>query len=592
MPKPIVISGQKFKGYSDGDSLPADILGSPSVNAYITRDGDAVSRLGYVDTAIDLNQANKPATSLHVPSFNITFFALGQKVYYVNHNASDAVVDTGISLTDGTTSRFEEYNGVVYATNTTDGCYGFLMTKLNGAVSGGAATIVTDLAGATVANAFDTALSPGTKNLRVNGTNEAYTSITAGTGTFTLTGTASQAYTDNMIAIVVYNLSAVIPKGSKIVAWKESLNAIGISENASVGAGDRKETTLYFSQFATAGASEASVTWSGGTAGSEICGKSGKITNALATRDYLYIFKEGEVYYIPVSNVNATTGARPPVLLSSNYGCVNEDCAADLGNGLIVFLTKNKRLIGIRISTQSGAAVVFPDESFDQAIRNTLENLDADQSDSHLFYDPGSRRLFVECNVDSTRTTLVYDNNIASWTPPHTGKNFKSYYNKDGILYATSKTDDTIYEMESGMEDAGSEYETVIATPKLSFEDGRVTMELMDCELSGAISELAEISCDLIVNGGTPQTKTIDTTGITFDITHPLGSVTLGTSVLGGDPAYAGLADYDKRFAIYPRYAQSFQIVLSTTSGSKKMFSLSSYRVRANVLSTSLLTLS
>ncbi len=592
--KRFAIVGKKWKGYSDdATNADAETLCPPSVNVSIDKQGVARTRMGFRDTGINLNQAGKASRPFHVPAFDITFHAIGTKVLYVDHNNADAVVDTGITLTNGTISRFEEHNGVVYVTNSTDGAYGFLLTRLNGAVTLGASTITTDVEGGAIANVFDTELSPGTRNLRINGTNEAY-SAAAVTGVFTLSGTASAGYADNAIAMVVYDLTARFPKCDKIVAWKEALHFVGLSvDTGNVFSSDRRQTTLSFTQSATAATSENVLKVTGGTAGAEMVGKSGKLVNALATRDYLYLLKDTAIYYIKVSDINLTTGARPPQVLSENYGGLNADCAVDMGNGEVAFITSNNRIIRIKISSESGAPVVFPDESFDTAYANTLPMMNQLQTDSQMFYDPQQKRAFVQLTLDGNALTLPYNNEIGAWEPPRNGYFFKGYYVRkaNGILYGTDRNDDTIYELDNTLDDDGLAIECVMASPILEFEDGRVTCKFDQLELSGSLTENAEIIAEMIVNRGTPQQKTIDSTGVSFNSAPSLGSVVLGSTELGGGILGSEMGDFDARLAIYPSLGSDLQIVLSTT-GEGQAFAWKSYSIKAKALSKSSITLS
>lgn len=591
--KPFTIGAKAWKGYTDdAQNAGVDILCPPSVNCTIDKNGVAKTRKGYEDTGLDLSQSGKPARAFYVPNFDVTFFAVGTKVYYIVGEPDSATkYDTGITLTDGTTSRFEEHNGVVYVTNATDGCYGFLLTRLNGAVSAGAASIVTDVEGAGVASAFDTALSPGTKNLRINGTNEQYSSITVATGTFTLSGTASQSYTDDTIALVVYVLTGTFPKCDKIVAWRETLHFIGLSANtANAASSDRLQTSLVFTKSATATASENVLSFSS-PGGSELVGKSGKLVNAVATRDYLYLFKDNGVYYIGIDDINTSTGARPPRLLSENYGCLNADSAVDMGNGEVAFITNTNRIIRIKIASDSGAPVVFPDETFDRPYSNTLPMMDQSQPDAQFFYDTTQKRAFAQVTVDGNVITLPYNQDIGAWEPPFSGYFFKSHFIRKGIHYATDRTDDTVYKLDLTLDDDGTPIECVMASSIVEFEDGRVTCKFDQLELSGALTENAEIQAETIVNKGTSQTKTIDATGVNFGSSPALGSVAMGSVVLGDGDMGDEMGDFDKRFAIYPSLGSDLQIILST-AGEGQAFAWNSYTIRAKAMTSSALTLS
>lgn len=571
------------EGYKDSSSnLLPNQIGLPSKNVRINSDFEVTSRMGYLATSWDLNEANKSAKSLYVEKYNVTFFSLNGKVKYIEHDRGDAIVDTGLSLTATETTTFAEYAGDVYCINPTDGLRQIHVFRINDTAPDlGDATFTIDQDGAGRLNAFgDTS-----GNIRIRGTNEGYSAVTTA-GVVTHSTTLSATYADNDIAITVEDISSGKPKGSKIVFWKERMIIIGVRSNTDT---DNATQIAFMSQFASARDLQKIIVFGiTGGASEEWVGKSGSLKNIVSTRDYLYYFKEGETYFSSVASVDVSTGATLPQLLSANYGCVNEDCAVDLGSGLIAYLTKNKRIMGIKISTDSGAAVVFPDESFDQPIRNTLDLLDDDQSESLMFYHKGKRLLYVQCSVDSQIITLVYDNNIGRWLPPDDNKVFSSYFEKDGILYATQRMDDTIFEIDSGEEDNGEEFESVIGLPVIEFENGRTTMELKEIHLSGGISEAGEIQVENIVNNGTPQIKTITPVGLSFGDLESLGTVTLGTTSLGDGGSGTVLAQWDKRYGIYPRFGSSYQTVLSST----KPFSLSSYSLIASALPQPILTLS
>lgn len=668
MAKDFTISGQKWKGYTDDpEVLDPEFLTEPSVNVIFTPERVAKTRPGFEDTGLDLAQANKRAEPFHFPHFDLTFFAVGTKVYYVEGDpATGTKYDTGITLTDGTTSTFEEYNGVVFVTNQTDGCYGFMVTRLNGAVTLGATVITTDVEGEAQASVFDTELSRSTGNLRINGTNEGYnhalsgtvtgaanngsgliritstahglstgcsvtiasvtgtteangtwtvTKVTADTfdlqgstfanayvsggtwtktlnGTFPLTSTASQGYADNTVAIIVYDLTARFPKCDRIVAWKESLNFIGLSpDTGNAASSDRRQTALMFTQFATAAASENILKVTGGTSGTELVGKSGKLVNGFQTRDFIYLFKTNAVYFISVADVMVSSGARPPQVLSENYGCLNQFCAADMGNGEIVFLTQNNRIIRIKINLATGQASPYPDESFDTPLKNTLALMDADQTGARLYYAAAEKRLYCQMTVDGSKITLCYNNDIQAWEPPRNGWFFGGYFERKGILYGTEYLDDTVHKLGLTLDDNGDPIECVMASTVMQFSDGRVTCRWNELELSVGMTQNAEIQVETIVGRGTPQVKTFDATGVSFDLAPAMGAVSMGSDSLGDGPVGSEMGDKDKRFAIFPSLGPDLQVILST-SGEGQAFSWKSYTVRARSLAKSSLTLS
>lgn len=201
--------------------------------------------MGYLDTAWDLNEANKSAKSLYIEKYNVTFFSLNGKVKYIEHDRADAIVDTGLSLTATETTTFAEYAGDVYCTNPTDGLRQIHVMRLNdSAPDSGDATFTIDQDGAGRLTAFgDTS---GT--MRIRGTAESYASLTTA-GVVTHSTTLSQTYADNDIVITVEDISSGKPLGSKIVFWKERMIIIGVRSATDT---DNATQIAFMSQFASA----------------------------------------------------------------------------------------------------------------------------------------------------------------------------------------------------------------------------------------------------------------------------------------------------------------------------------------------------
>lgn len=600
-----IMSANNFNGgYIDQPrNAASNQLAPPSINVRINSAGEACTRFGFEDTGIDLSIGDKSCTGHFVSRFNVTFYAGGTKLVYMDHNDSDNVYDTGITLTDGTVTRMADYAGILFITNNTDGLQMLHMTKLNGAVTGGASTITIDLDGAAKLDRF----GHTTDSLRIKGTDEAFNAVNTTTGALTLVGTASQGYSDNDFAVVHVDISSGKPKFSKIEFWGEAMYGIGASTQDADASSDVPPSVLYFSQFVTAATIENIIDFSGGLSGTELVGKAGIITNIIATNNFLYIFKQDSTCYIDLADVNKTSGARPPQPLQdangnvAGHGCLNEDCAVHIGNGEIGFATQNKRNIRIKIATDSGAPVVFPDELWDYPIQNILTNMDDDQPNAHVFYDTTDRTYEFEAIFDGQRLTVIYQNvpifndgvlaSTGRWLPPDIGKSSRSKHMRKGRQYATALDNDTIFLMNEGFVDDDLEIDCVMATGarEIGKEDGRVTVDWKAVEISGSMTELAEVTFEGAVGSNTPQQKSFDSTGLSYDTAVASGAVQIGDNELGGLVESSPFADFDKRFAIYPRFGPTLQIILSSFK-TASAFKWYSYRVEAAALSKSLLT--
>jgi hypothetical protein len=586
MPSALQSSGSKkfIEGYIDDPRKAGpNHLAPPSQNVDILKTGEAVYAKGFVSSGIDLGNAGKASRPFHVPRYNVTFYAINGKVLFVNHNNSDAVVDTGISLTNtnGRQTRFGEYAGDIYLTNTTDGLRQIHMGLVNdSAANAGDPNITVDQDLAARFMAF----SDTTSTLRIATTTpftEAMSSVAA-TGVVTLTGTLDANVPDNTVVYTVEDISSVVPFCSGITFWKERMILWGAIYDA---ADDSATNLVFMSSFATLTDLQNIIDFNAAnTAAREMVGKGGVVTNCLATRDYLYMFTQNETYYSSVADVNATTGGTLPQLLSNQYGCINEDCAADLGKGLAVFMTNNKRIIGIRIASETGAPVVFPDESFDSPVGNTVALLDSDQSDSFFFYAPNDHKCYMHCNVDNTRLVLKFNTEIQRWEPHRTGWSMGGMFVRNGVTYATELTDDDIWQLNEGFKNNGQDYEIIIATSLIEDSDGRTTLSLESIGVSGRASELSTVTIESYVGNGTPQQKTF--TVPPASSSGSLGSVALGSLTLGSGSGQE-LVDYDKYLAIYPKYGQSYQMAARSIGP----ITVSSYVIYGKVLSHPLLVL-
>lgn len=586
MSRIIQSSGNKkfIDGYVDDKRhAGANHLSAPSQNCDITKTGEAVYSRGTIPVSFDLNNAGKASRPFNVPRYNVTFFAINGKVLFVNHNNSDAVVDTGISLSDtnGRNTRFAEYAGDIYLTNQTDGLRQIHMGLVNDAAAtlgDGFITVDQDLAGRLAA------FGDTTSSLRIATTvpfAETMSSV-ASTGVVTLSDTLDAAVPNNTVVYTVENISSGRPFASGIAFWKERMVLWGMNYETTV---DFAPNVLFMSKAAIMTEIENVINFTvADTAARESIGKGGILTAVLPMRDYIYAFTKEETYYASVGDINLTTGATPFQLLTSKYGCVNEDCVADIGNGTGAFLTNNKRIIGIKISSEQGAPVVFPDELFDSPISNTNALLDSDQSDSFFFASPNDKKLYCHCNVDGSRIVQKFNTEIRVWEPPRTGWSFGGMYSMNSVTFATMLTDDDVVQCNEGFQDLGQDYEVVIATSLIEDSDGRTTLKLNSIGISGRASELATLTLENYVGEGTPQQKS-------FTVPSGISSGALGTVVLGNTTLGSGMgtdmSPYDKLFGISPTYGPSYQAVLRSTGA----ITLSSYSVYGNALSRPLLTL-
>lgn len=559
------------------------MLSYPSVNCMIDSNGNAGQRLGYaVETDIDLGVANKPATCFYLEQYDITVFAAGTKLKYYDWN-DETVYDTGVTLTDGTITRMDAFAGDVYTTNTTDGLRRLVFGRLNdSAATAGDSTVTVDSDMAARLSVFG--ITSG--NLRIQGTTEAFASLVVSTGVITLTGTLSQSYDDNAVCLVTSDISSGREKASKVFFWKERMGLIG-SVNAANA--DQPNATVFFGQFATADNLEDVIDFTYGTGGStrELVGKWGKVTNAVPAKGFLYIFKESQAYTVDAADViisGSGIGQSTPDLRDENNGCLNEDSACVIGNNEITYITSDKRIVRIRIATESGAAVLFPDESFDIPMREHLKNMDSSQPGARAFYHKAKKRSIYQIRIIGQWYWLIYDHNIKAWQPPQQILFAQDFFERKGVLYATDGSDDTVYSIGTTFDDNLQEIYCVIATG--NFNVGAADMT--HARLQGEVSQAATVKMRSYVtnrNGGRQggSEKIVDGSTFSYGEDHGVAADAVGEG--GVEQITVSTADWEEEFDIYPSEANRVQLVVTNENGG--YFSVSQYSLYGKSQSSS-----
>lgn len=582
---PFTIRPKKFTGYvADPSNATADKLSYPSINCLINENGEVEQRLGFsAVTQIELGEPGKRARSWHVERYDVTVFVLGTKVKYFDWNTG-SVYDTGLTLTDGTITRLDEFEGDVYMTNTTDGARRLIFGRLNDAAATlGDANVTVDTDMAVRMKNFGTT----NRSLIIQGTAEAYTdetSITLATGVVALTGTLSQSYDNNAVCVVTQDLSGIsgIQKASKFVIWKRRLGMFGSEVS---GNSDQPNNTMYYGKFAAPTTLEDFISFDSGNfaaGGStrELVGNYGRITNAVPVKDYLYQFTESEAYVTAAADVTTTgsgIGATVPDLRDPDNGCINEDCAASLGNDEISYLTPGKRIMRIRISAPNGAPVIFPDNNFDQAIRELLKNIDSEQPLPFVFHDKGARRTIHQVRILGQYYWLIYDHNIKDWQPPQQVICASSFFIRKGVLYATDADDDTVYSIGTSFSDNGTSFACEAWTGE--FDIGDAMVKELSC--TGVITQPAQVKIQAHVTnvaGGkrSGSQKTVLGNMYSYSEDHSVGAVPVGDG--GVEAETQQTARWKANVSVFPSEGHTVQICV-TQAIESGYFRWSTYKI-------------
>ncbi len=647
---PYITAKRPWSGFSGYFSDPANAgytnVSSPSHDCMITSDRKVEKRRGYL-ADFSIGSANNPATSYYMKTYDIAFFALGTKLFYRDFT-NNATYDTQLTLTTGTTTRFTEFLGDVYLTNTTDGPRRVVVGRLNGAVAAGATTISVDAAFAARLAAF----SNTSGNLIINGTAEAFTQPTTGSvsnatsdgglikittsanhglltgmqitisgvtgtteanGTWTITkidatnfdlqgsvfsnmysagGTwtgvagviglttpATQAYVDNTIVMYVHNISGVtgIEKPSKLLFWKSRLHLMGFPSATNV---DQPNNSVICGQFVIGqtGATgiELIIDFTYGTGGSTkiVVGETGKVTNILGIKDFIYFFTENTVSATAASAIDTTgsaIGLTIPLVKDELHGCLNEDCATVMGDSALTYVTNDNRIMQLTISTDTGAAVSSPQEDFDVAIRQHLLQMSSDQTGAFAYHFRGGRQTIYQLNIAGQWTWFIFDHNVVVtnglvtqvgvWQPPQLINPAKNLFERNGILYGTDVDTDTVYTYFTNFSDNGTPIQCTVATGE--FNCGNAMIQR--AQLSGDINFPAQINLRCFVVNNTNgkrcgSTKYVNGSDYSYSDALTIGGIKVGDGGVAAETVQ--IAPWKREMDVYPSEATKVQLVL------------------------------
>ncbi len=529
-----------------------------------SQQGIARTRQGYFSTDIDLGEAGYEAIPKDIVRHNATFFAINKKVKYYNWSTS-TIYDTGISLTADLTC-IDEFKGDLFGINTTDGLQYLNISRLTQAASSGAGVIYIEV-DAVARLASIGGLTTGT--IRIENTNYAYSSIDVPTGEITLSGTLSSNYDAGAITTVKTNYP-LVPKGSKLVFWANSMNIIGAVDDIN----DTASYTLFFSKFAVATNHADIVTFPG----TNVESVNTRLLDIVATKDYLYLFTDSETYYIARSDIDITTGARIPQIFSKQYGVANSNSVTILDNS-IVWLSQNKRIIHGQVRIEQGSITIDIAEQFDSPIKEDLQLADDDQSGARAYSLTKSKEIHIKLSIAGVTKEYIYDSNIKEWCPPDTNKYFVGVFERFGEPYALAEDDDTIYQLNVGYSDDGAEIETIIAFGEFEGQDSRTTFDIKDIQVSGNIIFGTEIQYTPRMNYADGSTNMITfPAGITPDV-EAISLDPISLFVIGGSGTIETERDFDTSISNYPAIVRSFQPIFKSV-GSDTGFGIQSWSLQ------------
>ena len=303
-----------------------------------------------------------------------------------------------------------------------------------------------------------------------------------------------------------------------------------------------------------------------------------------------YLFGKQEVHQL--SGFDVATGGWLTTPISTQYGAYNERCVVDM-DGIIAFFG-NKRLIPISIQlTPEAVAAPYLDDEFDHRLRPWLDELDEDdeQGDANLFYDPVQKILKITARRNGALETRVYDRQNNAYLPPESRPR-ASQSMFDGKSYFVD-TVGKFHKDDFGRTNGGIAIYHNWKTGRMEFDKGRQTMRLYQLEFDGFMSQAAEYTFRVYMDGNTTASfdrdfddssdRDFDDSSINDGTGILLGSRGIGINLVGGGEGGPRAFSFKQNILLHGISGEDVQLEWETQKEGV-FFQINSFKLTAYVI--------
>ena len=516
------------------------------------RDRISVRKLGYEvfptgDASADTDKITSSYTFRKRSGENIMMRSYGTvQEYYEEDNDTWENLRSG--LTSGAEFDYGMYNintdltSYIYFGNASDSGARWTgaHTMTNGAVTTDSTEIIVDdISGFLI-----------TGNLRLCGTDIAYSGINLTTNTITLIATSTIACADNRgVSQTVDELSAH-PVGNIYIVANNRLFIAGIASTSQA---------VYFSEYGDAtnfvGAdlvTDSTATSPGifnlGTGG-------GGVTGMAFDESSIYIFKRSAVWKATLTDTLYTLTILKPVdSKSQTTGAVNNR-SIFTGHNAVYFITPDNQLMSLQRVEQIDYPQIVP---ISDKIKPTVDAMNFDDSSGIVFRDRAYFSVKQNTDVSNNDTILIFNTGTKQWDSPIVGWNVQDFtIYDDGTseeLYIGSSNSTNNYKVNTTPTDDIFEVASNWRSKQYSFDMPHQQKQIVDLFIEGYISPSTELTVSLLLDeDGYTQSLTTIIDGADDDLIYDssdynvFGLSAFGTKRFGSNEDESGM----KKFRVY-----------------------------------------
>lgn len=497
-----------------------------AINIRFSQGGGFTNRPGYLEMSLS-GFAETGALQGMFATDSEVYWACNGKIFVSLPDFSN-----GFEILSGLSTSadvdFLEYSGDIYITNNADSPRRIARTTITNTLSTGVSTSIN------VASGQGWRFGSSGTIVVVSSLGTDSISYSANSSD-TLTVTAAEVGFDHPSGSLIFEITTPsnIPKGAFSAEFQ---NTWFIAGNTGQSGQNWQGNTLHYSRGAEGLHPEYFYDFTGTGAGFIPVGDKGDITGLFKTKTYLLIFKKTSIYYCDGFDSNGAPNIQP---LSTTYGAAGKRAFTMVGDQVIVFTGKAIKAVG----EQEGLNNIVPSVNarFDDKIFPTLANLDEDQSDAVMTFNPAQKLMKLWCNKDGSRLCIVYDDKIDAWSRDTNKPASCACVFKDETFWG-SNSEAKIFQDEIGYSDNGFGIRHEARTGEFNAGLPRLSKYFQYQYLQGKLGVSSGVTVKIYFDRKLVQQYYLNDSLISPSGGSPIGRVRIGGGAIGSGSAGATLA--------------------------------------------------
>lgn len=540
-------------------------------NIRFSKAGGFTNRSGYAEKSLEWFTGTNGMQGGLATETEI-FFVNNGNLYVTDYDVTKAyLLESGLSTT--ASFNFFEYSGNVYMFNGIDDLRRINIATITTALNAGVSTSV-------VVSTGTGYKFPTTGNVLVASATGIDTIAVTAKSNDTLTITAATVDNNAAIGDKIYYI-LVIPTATanqKFKAGGEFKNRfLAAIPTGVVGSVFLPNVLLIGQAVGIASQIDLFHNFVAGTAKAVPIGDKGAITGLYITKTVAVITKKNAVFVINDYDSSGNPLIEP---LSAAYGGAGIRSATQVGDQMVIFSGKEIKSLGEQIGLNNVLPSINP--KFDDKIYTFLKDLDEDQSDSVLVFNPAQRLLKMWVNKNGQRICIVYDDKIDGFSFDYNKPcSFAVVYR--GETFWGSSYEPKLFQDEISYDDDTSAISYKARTAAINAGSSRISKYYKTLYIKGKLGEGTTVEVDIYFDDVLVQTNILKADDlITLSNGTPIGRNTVGSSIIGTSDSASLAYNFETEILLKKRKNTSKMYLEFRCNGVGQIFEISTIEINGN----------